>query len=197
MGNKASGIKIKKIKLSKKLINKLVTSTHFTEAEIRILFKRYEELSKLETDDGVIDMEEFKQALGLKSVGFAQRVFAAFDSDSSSTIDFEEYAKGLSAICQRASIDEKAKFCFGIFDIDGNGTIEREELQTVLMLSLKESGSVKFTPQHLLQAIDEKYRQIDLDDNGIISFDAFSAAARANPQILDCVNVDVELLLKN
>ncbi|KAH0787007.1 EF hand family protein [Histomonas meleagridis] len=197
MGNKGSKVKIKRTKLTKKLINKLVAETHFTEDEIKVLFKRYEELSKLDHDDGVIDMEEFKQALGLKSVGFAQRIFAAFDNDNSSTIDFEEYARGLSAICPRASVSEKAKFCFGLFDIDGNGTIEREELKIVLSLSLRENGSVKFTSDQLNQAIETTYRQIDQDGNGVISFEEFQNAAQANPQILDCVNVDVQWLLSN
>ncbi|KAH0795066.1 EF hand family protein [Histomonas meleagridis] len=196
MGNDGSKIKVKKTKLTKKLVSDLVASTHFSEEEINILFEKYGYLSKLGHDDGTIDMEEFKEALGLRSVGFAQRIFAAFDRDNSATIEFPEYVKGLSSICPRASIDEKAKFCFGLFDVDGNGTIERQELKSVLALSMKENGSVKLTLEQLNQSVEETYRQIDTDDNGVISYDEFLGAARANPSILNCVNVDVEHLLQ-
>ncbi len=43
--------------------------------------------------DGVIDLAEFQQALGLKNSAFAERLFTVFDMNKDEVINFKVYKK--------------------------------------------------------------------------------------------------------
>jgi Ca2+-binding EF-hand superfamily protein len=93
-------------------------------------------------------------------------------------------------------VEEKAIFCFNVYDFDGNGSIDREELSQILRFSLSENKSIRLTPDQVQKIIDRTYERIDKNGDGGISFEEFLAEARRNPQILACVNVNLEALLR-
>jgi serine/threonine-protein phosphatase 2B regulatory subunit len=169
--------------------------TKFSESELRRLWIKFNALSNSQVADGKIDLTEFQSALGLKSEGFAQRVFAAFDHDGSQEIDFPEFCRGLYAMSPRASLEDKAKFCFSVYDIDGNGEIDREELRSILMYSLSENSAVKLSDDQLRRIIDRTYDKMDKNGDGGISFEEFRMESTKNPAILACVNVSIDQLL--
>ena len=146
-------------------------------------------LSNSQTPDGLIDIIEFKQALGIKNLGFAKRIFSAFDIDGSNQIDFEEFLIGMSSLSPRSSIEQKAKFCFKVFDIDGNGTIDKDELKEVLTYSILENQSVNLSENHMNIIIDGTFRQMNCLDT--IPLDKFVEESKKNPSILNCVNCDL------
>jgi serine/threonine-protein phosphatase 2B regulatory subunit len=174
----------------------LTRQTKFSEAELHVLWLKFKRLSESQTQDGRIDIREFQAALGIRSEGFATRIFAAFDSDVSLEIDFNEFALGIYAMSPRASIEEKAKFCFDVYDFDGNKSIDRAELSQILRFSLNENKSIRLTEEQIQKIIDRTYDRIDKNGDGGISYEEFLAEARRNPQILACVAVDVETLLR-
>lgn len=185
MGNQLS--KVKKFKLSSKQLEKLASQTHFSEDEITFLFERFKSISNAMVKDNLIDVNEFKDTLGIRSLGFAKRVFAAFDSDQSDGIDFPEFIIGLSSISERATIEEKARFCFDVYDIDKNGTISTEELHEVFTYSLSENPSIHLTKEQIDCLVEQAFNEIDTNGDKEISFEEFLAAAEKNNAILDCV----------
>jgi serine/threonine-protein phosphatase 2B regulatory subunit len=174
----------------------LVNETNFTREEIQELHKRFGQLSNSQTEDNLIDVKEFQTALCIKSTGLAQRIFSAFDVDGSRQIDFREFVKGLSALSPRAALEEKASFCFRIYDIDKNGFIEKAELKEVLRFSLGQSDGIELADEQLDKVIDATYRKIDVNDDGRISFPEFLQEARRSPAILACVSLNADSLLK-
>ncbi|KAH0794957.1 EF hand family protein [Histomonas meleagridis] len=193
MGQPGSQPKI--INLTDEVTQNLVGKTHFTEDEIKVLYKRFQKLSASQVNDGVIDINEFQTALGIQNAQFAQRIFSAFDADSNQTIDFEEFVSGLSALTNRASISEKAKLCFDIYDIDKNGRITKDELKEVLQLSLGGHTAVHLSDEQLQRIIDRTFTQMDANRDGEISLEEFEAAAVKNPSILNCVNLKVDVFV--
>lgn len=175
-------------------LKQLAADTHFTEEEIRLLHGRFLQLSSTIVDDGKIDFNEFQQSLGIPNAEFAKRIFSAFDSDGSFDIDFIEFARGLYTLSSKASLEEKAKFCFGIYDIDKNGSIDRDELKEVLTLSLKQNKAVKLTDQQLQTIINSTFKRIDANNDNQISFEEFLSEAKKNPAILACVSLDSDRL---
>ncbi|OHT03945.1 EF hand family protein [Tritrichomonas foetus] len=144
----------------------------------------------------MIDIHEFQAALALDSTEFTERVFAAFDKDGSAEIDFFEFIVGLSALSPKATIEEKAKFCFDVYDIDKNGSIDKNELKEVLTFSLCGNAAVKLDEKQLDRIIDATFRKMDVNNDGDISIEEFTAEAKKNPAILSCVNLNLEAILK-
>jgi serine/threonine-protein phosphatase 2B regulatory subunit len=175
--------------------NRISQETKFTEPELKRLWQKFLALSGSQVADGKIDVAEFQSALGLKNEAFAARVFSAFDRDGSHEIDFAEFARGVSAMSPRATLPDKARFCFNVYDADGNGEIDREELRSILLSSLAENSAVKLSDDQLLKIIDRTYDKMDKNGDGGISFTEFQNEAMKNPTILACVNLGLDTLL--
>jgi serine/threonine-protein phosphatase 2B regulatory subunit len=196
MGRAASGTKKVARQPTSAELSSLCAGTKFTPQELRIIWAKFKAVSESQVQDGLIDVSEFKTAVGLRSDGFSQRIFAAFDLDGSHEIDFEEFVLGLHALSPRATPREKARFCFSVFDIDGNGVIDRSELEKVMMYSLSENTSVRLTEQQLKNIIDRTYRRVDMNGDGVISFEEFQSEAEKNPTILACVSINMDTLMQ-
>ena len=170
--------------------------TYFSLDEVQKLYLSYQRISQSKTEDQKIDVNEFASILGIPTIGFAHRIFAAFDSKPDQSLDFEEYCLGLSAISARSKLEEKAKFCFNVYDIDGNGTISRDELREVLNLSLNSNSCVQLSPQQLERIINNTIKEMDKNGDGEINFEEFLHQANSNPAILNCVKLDIDTLIK-
>ncbi|OHT02453.1 Calcineurin B-like protein 2 [Tritrichomonas foetus] len=192
MGNNESK---QKPGLSDEEATRISKQTHFSPDEVKILYKRFLLIESTHIVDQQIDITEFQTALGLVSKGFALRIFTAFDKNGSKNITFDEFTHCLSVLCPKASLSEKATFCFEIYDNDKNGTISRQELKEVLEFSLAESNSVHVSPQQIDQIVDQTFKQVDSDNSGGITLQEFLKAANNNPSILNCVTLNYDTLM--
>ncbi|XP_059898677.1 calaxin isoform X3 [Gadus macrocephalus] len=62
-------------------------------------------------------------------------VFRAFDKDNDSFVSVREWTEGLSVFL-RGTLAEKIKYCFDVYDLNGDGFISREEMFHMLKNSL-------------------------------------------------------------
>ncbi|KAL9692392.1 hypothetical protein quinque_005513, partial [Culex quinquefasciatus] len=86
-----------------------------------------------------IRREEFKKIVTSKNPFFTERVFQIFDKDNSGSISLQEF---IDAIHQFAgqSPEDKIKFLFKVYDLDGDGLIQHRELQHVMRACMEENG---------------------------------------------------------
>ena len=76
---------------------------------------------------------------------FCQHVFRAFDTDHDGLIDFKELilAKNLT---NNGSAEERLKCAFSMYDVDGNGGIDQQEMTAVLRAMYKAYDTSDTTP---------------------------------------------------
>lgn len=69
---------------------------------------------------------------------FCTHVFRTFDKDNSGKIDFKEFLLAIN-ITSGGKPEEKLEWAFQMYDINGNGTIEKQEMVEIIKVKNKTS----------------------------------------------------------
>merc|ERR1719419_1443804 len=77
-----------------------------------------------------ISKETFLEVFGLPGI-LGDRLFKAFDTKKTGNIDFDEFVSGLAGYV-RGTTRDKMNMLFTLFDLDSQGYITKNELQSVL-----------------------------------------------------------------
>jgi Ca2+-binding EF-hand superfamily protein len=83
------------------------------------------------------------------------------------------------------------------FDLDGNGTIEKDEFRKFLRLSILENENVSLTPHQIEKYIEDAYNKYDTNQDGSISFPEFVKGARKFPDIFTWVLIHLQSEVKH
>ncbi|XP_054476510.1 NADPH oxidase 5 [Anoplopoma fimbria] len=145
-------------------------------------------------DDKEIDLDEFKTALKVKESFFAERFFALFDSDGSSSISLDELLKALDLLIHGSETD-KLKFLFQVYDVDGSGSIDPDELRTVLKSCLRESA-ISLPEEKLDDLTLALFESADKDNSGSITFEELKAELENFPEVMENLTISAANWLK-
>lgn len=97
----------------------------------------------------------------------SEEVFNVFDWNSDGYVDYKEFLFTLCSVCPHDTPEETARLYFEVFDIDGSGTICKDELTHVMTQLL--GGDVAACDP----AIHTLYDTIDVNKDGDVSFEEF------------------------
>ncbi|KAL4613406.1 NADPH oxidase 5 [Arapaima gigas] len=145
-------------------------------------------------EDKEIDLEEFKTALKVKESFFAERFFALFDSDGSSSISLDELLKALDLLIHGSETD-KLRFLFQVYDVDGSGSIDPDELRTVLKSCLRESA-ISLPEEKLDDLTLALFESADKDHSGAITFEELKAELESFPEVMENLTISAANWLK-
>ncbi|KZC08939.1 Kv channel-interacting protein 4 [Dufourea novaeangliae] len=165
----------------------LCRATRFTEAELKRIYRGF----KAECPTGVVREETFKCIYsqffpqGANTSQYAHYVFNTLDQDHSGILSFEDFVTGLS-ILSRGSIDEKLRWTFSLYDINGDGCITREEMTDIVTAVYELMG--KFSDPNLdhqgvRDKVDRMFQKMDGNKDGVVTLSEFLEACRADPDI--------------
>jgi Ca2+-binding EF-hand superfamily protein len=108
----------------------LERETHFNHHDLVALKKRFAAVS---FDDGFLARAwQLAQLPELSLFPLIGRTLNHFNPDNSGELTFDEFARAMSALSGRATLEEKLRFTFDIFDPNGDGSMQSTELFTLL-----------------------------------------------------------------
>ncbi|NWZ92387.1 EFCB1 protein, partial [Nesospiza acunhae] len=188
----------------KLLVDSLTRSAkHFTKSEVECLIKLFDTLvAKASSQfagagfDRTVFRDTLYNAFGMTDDVVLDRVFSTFDRDNTGCITVEEWVEGL-AVLLRGTLEEKMKYCFTIYDLNGDGYISKEEMFQMLKHSLliqpadeEPDEGVKDLVEIALKKMASTYLFIpfllqDYDHDGKLSFTDFEKAVRDENLLLE------------
>ncbi|KAL6478737.1 hypothetical protein MHYP_G00121700 [Metynnis hypsauchen] len=163
-------------------------------SEIQSLYKSF----IMECPSGSLYLHEFKKIFGVKSGPnpasiYLDNVFKSFDENGDNTLDFIEYVAALHLVL-RGKLEDKLRWSFKVFDNDGNGRLDGDEIARIIRIIYKiklgnvtdESGnnlSVEEVCSRVIERIDE-------NNDGDISLEEFLEGAQRDAWVKDFLSLN-------
>eukprot|EP00163_Fabomonas_tropica_P030204 TRINITY_DN6738_c0_g1_i2.p1 TRINITY_DN6738_c0_g1~~TRINITY_DN6738_c0_g1_i2.p1 ORF type:complete len:194 (-),score=46.86 TRINITY_DN6738_c0_g1_i2:230-811(-) len=189
------GGKNSKVALKRKELDQLVAQTHFDQSEVKALFEHYKSISGSVKADGLIDKEEFCRALKLSNESMiTDRLFRLFDENGDGDINFREFVCGLSVFCKKGTFEEKLHFSFNVYDLDGDGRIDKDEMTQIIKATLVQTP-LQLSESQIQSLIDSTFAEADSDGDGRISFEEYKEMVMKHPNILNSMTIESPVAL--
>ncbi|XP_031704472.1 guanylyl cyclase-activating protein 2-like [Anarrhichthys ocellatus] len=175
--------------------------TQQTENTEKIDVKAIQDMYKkfvMECPSGRLFLHEFKRFFGVDPIGeasdYAENMFRAFDRNGDNTIDFLEFVAALNLVF-RGDLEHKLRWSFKVYDKDGSGYVDREELRSIIdsLYRIKKGSKTETDDTQL--TVDEVANRIlqavDSDGDGQINLDEFIRGAQEDPWVLNMLKLDM------
>jgi Ca2+-binding EF-hand superfamily protein len=193
MGNTKS----KETLLKTSELNEFHNMTLFSNDVLIKLHDFYRHFSSIQTDDGVIDFDEFCILIKKNEKNLSKRIFNAIDVNLDGSINFREFIKFISVFIN-GTFDEQISLSFKIFSNPNTKTIEVQTMTDLIrdVVSTEES-LVNFLDSDLIDLIvKETFLNIGGDQDKPIDYDKYKEMIKKFPAILNWLKVDVEKIKK-
>ncbi|XP_068201865.1 A-type potassium channel modulatory protein KCNIP1-like [Palaemon carinicauda] len=176
-------------------INALCRTTHFTRPELQRLYRSFKD----RCPTGVVTEHAFKELYfqmfpkGASLSKYPHYVFNNLDKENNGVINFEDLITLLSRL-SRGSLNDRLKWIFSLYDLDGDGCITRQEMTDVVQAVYDLMGKHTDTPvdeQTVGHKVEELFTTLDLNKDGVITLDEFTEACGQDSTIV--YNIDAML----
>ncbi|XP_025778369.1 EF-hand calcium-binding domain-containing protein 1 [Puma concolor] len=135
-----------------------------------------------------LDRNAFRNILhmtfGMTDDMIMDRVFRGFDKDNDGCVNVSEWISGLSVFL-RGTLEEKMKYCFEVFDLNGDGFISKEEMFHMLKNSLLKQPSEEDPDEGIKDLVEITLKKMDHDHDGKLSFSDYEQAVREETLLLE------------
>ncbi|XP_018375602.1 PREDICTED: NADPH oxidase 5 [Trachymyrmex cornetzi] len=141
-------------------------------------------------NEGEICREEFKTIVTSKNPFFTERVFQIFDKDNSGTISLQEFLDAMHQFAGK-STNDKIRFLFKVYDIDGDGLIQLRELEHVMRACMEENG-MKFSDEQIEDLTIALFEDADQGNRGAITFEGLKKQLEKHEGLLENLSISID-----
>uniref|UniRef100_A0A8C6WP95 Guanylyl cyclase-activating protein 2 n=1 Tax=Neogobius melanostomus TaxID=47308 RepID=A0A8C6WP95_9GOBI len=169
-----------------------VDPQHIDVAALQDMYRRF----VTECPSGLLFLHEFKRFFGVDPTGeaseYAENMFRAFDKNGDNTIDFLEFVAALNLVF-RGSLEHKLRWSFKVYDKDGSGFVDRDELRAIMesIYRVKKGRKTDRSDMSVDEAVDRLLSAVDADGDGHISLEEFLQGAQQDPWVLNMLKLDM------
>ncbi|NP_001087916.1 guanylate cyclase activator 1A L homeolog [Xenopus laevis] len=159
--------------------------------EIHQWYKKY----MTECPSGQLTHHEFKQFFGLKNLSpasnqYIKEMFNTFDFNKDGYMDFMEYVAALSLVL-KGKVEQKLKWYFKLYDVDGNGCIDRGELLNIIKaIRAINRCNEDMTAEEFTDMVFDK---IDINGDGELSLEEFIEGVQRDEFLLNVLTRSLDL----
>ncbi|XP_065165796.1 Kv channel-interacting protein 4-like [Atheta coriaria] len=172
-------------------LQNLCSKTKFTRKEIQLMYRGF----KQECPSGTVDEEAFKHIFAQffpqgDATNYAHYVFNTMKQKNTEKINFENFLDILSKV-SRGSVQEKLQWVFGLYDLDGDGLISKNEMVDVVSSIYEmmgrstqpsvENGSAK-------EHVDKIFHLIDSNKDGVVTIEELVQWCTRDESFLNSLN---------
>ncbi|XP_054736668.1 uncharacterized protein LOC129243576 isoform X1 [Anastrepha obliqua] len=137
-----------------------------------------------------IRREEFQKIVTSKNPFFTERVFQIFDKDNSGSISLQEFIDAIHQFSGQ-SADDKIRFLFKVYDIDGDGLIQHKELHDVIRACMEENG-MEFSEEQIEDLTTAMFEDADPYNRGEITYEALKNQISKHGGLLENLSITID-----
>ena len=166
--------------LKRRLVD-LVENSPVNNFNLDQLTRLRDSFKKYSLQDGRIDKKGFGKALS--ELGFSgipvEQLFRLFDTGGEGSISYRAFLTHLSTL--KNNDEESIRFCFDIYDKNGDGCLSKEEVSSVLRNLFSADpqymylGDETEREETIKNQIEDIFARLDSDGNGTIDYEEFKA----------------------
>ncbi|XP_029991337.1 guanylyl cyclase-activating protein 1 [Sphaeramia orbicularis] len=148
-----------------------------------------------ECPSGLLTYYEFKKFFGLRNLSetsnaYVKTMFTTFDMNDDGFIDFMEYVAALSLVL-KGEVQQKLRWYFKLYDIDGSGCIDRDELLLIIKSIRAINGSAnEMSAEDFATMVFDK---IDVNGDGELSYEEFMEGVQNDEMLLKTLTESLDL----
>lgn len=137
-----------------------------------------------------LSFDDFKKIVHSRNSFFAERVFQIFDRDNSGTVSLSEFLDAMHQFAGK-SPNDKIKFLFRVYDLDGDGLIQQSELQKVMKACMEENG-MKFSDEQIEDLTLAMFEDADTQNTGAITYESLKAQLEKHDGLLENLSISID-----
>lgn len=198
MGINSSSNNLSNTTLKSSELNEFHNMTLFSNEILIRLHEYYKRFSAIQTDDGVIDYEEFCMIINKKDKNLTKRLFNAIDINSDGSLNYREFIKFISVFIN-GSLEEQINLSYKIFMNSESKLIDYNGMKNLLcdVINAEESLKDFFTSEIIEEIVKETFIEVSGNIETPINLEKYKEMVKKNPHILTWLKVDLSVILKS
>lgn len=147
-----------------------------------------------ECPSGALHLHEFKRIFGVQHTSeeentYIETIFRSFDTNKDNTLDFMEYVAALHLVL-RGKLEDRLKWSFKVYDRDGNGRLDRQEIKHIIKIIYKIKSNKTEVSMTLDEMCDRIFELVDENHDGQISLAEFMEGAQKDEWLMEMLKLD-------